>query len=192
MKKRIICLSLISALIVCVLPIYANQSSTSTTISDKPLIRQTEVLNRGAIGSTLPKGGVFLSWRLLGSEPMDTVFNVYKNGAILTDNLNNTNYTDETGLATDVYTVAPVISGVVGENSSDISVLVGYANSSQKDVPYSYFDIPLDTPSAGSVTYEANDASVGDVDGDGEYEIILKWDPSNAKDNSKSGKTSNV
>ena len=41
-------------------------------------------------------------------------------------------------------------------------------------------------------TYSANDASVGDVDGDGVYEIILKWDPSNAKDNSQSGCTGNV
>lgn len=41
-------------------------------------------------------------------------------------------------------------------------------------------------------TYHANDASVGDLDGDGEYEIVLKWDPSNAKDNSQSGYTGNV
>ncbi|MBR4200393.1 MAG: cellulose 1,4-beta-cellobiosidase, partial [Oscillospiraceae bacterium] len=37
-----------------------------------------------------------------------------------------------------------------------------------------------------------NDCSVGDVDGDGQYEIFLKWDPSNAKDNSQEGKTDNV
>ena len=41
-------------------------------------------------------------------------------------------------------------------------------------------------------TYSANDASVGDLDGDGRYEIILKWDPSNAKDNSQAGCTGNV
>ena len=34
--------------------------------------------------------------------------------------------------------------------------------------------------------------SAGDVDGDGAYEIILKWDPSNAKDNSQAGCTGNV
>ena len=42
------------------------------------------------------------------------------------------------------------------------------------------------------VTYSANDATVADVDGDGEYEIILKWDPRNAHDNSHVGMTSNV
>ena len=47
------------------------------------------------------------------------------------------------------------------------------------------------TPSE-AYTYTANDASVGDVDGDGRYEIILKWDPTNAKDNSQDGCTGNV
>uniref|UniRef100_UPI000463BBEF rhamnogalacturonan lyase n=1 Tax=Bacillus subtilis TaxID=1423 RepID=UPI000463BBEF len=41
-------------------------------------------------------------------------------------------------------------------------------------------------------TYSANDASVGDVDGDGQYELILKWDPSNSKDNSQDGYTGDV
>lgn len=42
------------------------------------------------------------------------------------------------------------------------------------------------TTSTGSYTYTPNDCSVGDVDGDGEYEIIVKWDPSNSQDNSQS------
>ncbi len=48
------------------------------------------------------------------------------------------------------------------------------------------------TPDGVAYTYAANDASVGDVDGDGQYEIVLKWDPSNAKDNSQSGYTGDV
>ena len=52
---------------------------------------------------------------------------------------------------------------------------------------------PSTCPTANEAyTYSANDASVGDVDGDGRYEIILKWDPSNAKDNSQAGCTGNV
>ena len=48
---------------------------------------------------------------------------------------------------------------------------------------------PVEAPARGphGDTYSANDASVGDVDGDGSYEIVLKWDPSDAKDNSQSG-----
>src|SRR5690606_31855235 len=61
-----------------------------------------------------------------------------------------------------------------------------------------YLDIPIDKPEGGTTpdgvvfNYSPNDISVGDLDGDGEYEIILKWDPSNAKDNSHSGYTGNV
>ena len=44
----------------------------------------------------------------------------------------------------------------------------------------------------GAGTYPANDASVGDLDGDGDFEIVLKWEPSNAKDNSHSGFTGTV
>ena len=61
-----------------------------------------------------------------------------------------------------------------------------------------YLTVPLQRPAGGNVdvptgnptqafTYNANDASVGDLDGDGEYEIVLKWDPSNTRDNASAG-----
>ena len=52
-----------------------------------------------------------------------------------------------------------------------------------------YLEVAISSPGSG---YSANDASVGDVDGDGQYEIILKWDPSNSRDNSQAGVTGNV
>ena len=57
-----------------------------------------------------------------------------------------------------------------------------------------YFDIKLDQPAKGSDggTYSPNDMSVGDVDGDGQYELFVKWDPSTSKDNSQKGKTDKV
>jgi rhamnogalacturonan endolyase len=61
-----------------------------------------------------------------------------------------------------------------------------------------YLSIPLQAPAGGTTpdgvayTYNANDCSTGDLDGDGQYDIVLKWDPSNAKDNSQSGYTGNV
>lgn len=45
------------------------------------------------------------------------------------------------------------------------------------------------TPAGEAYTYSANDMSVGDVDGDGQYEFFVKWDPSNAKDVSQKGYT---
>ncbi len=58
--------------------------------------------------------------------------------------------------------------------------------------------MPLQRPAGGAVdvpagartanyTYSPNDTSVGDLDGDGEYEIVVKWDPSNARDTASPG-----
>ncbi|MEV6796257.1 rhamnogalacturonan lyase [Streptomyces sp. NPDC051320] len=58
-----------------------------------------------------------------------------------------------------------------------------------------YKDVPITPPAGGrtpdgvAYTYEANDASVGDLDGDGVLDFVLKWQPTNAKDNSQSGYT---
>ncbi|MCD8067770.1 MAG: rhamnogalacturonan lyase, partial [Lachnospiraceae bacterium] len=62
-----------------------------------------------------------------------------------------------------------------------------------REAPYT--EIPLQKPEGGvtpagqAFTYSANDMSVGDVDGDGEYEFFVKWDPSNAHDVSHRGYT---
>ena len=65
--------------------------------------------------------------------------------------------------------------------------------------PFGYLDIPLNPPvpetdgnpsRPATVNYSANDATMADLDGDGQLEIILKWDPSNSRDNSQSGLTS--
>jgi rhamnogalacturonan endolyase len=63
------------------------------------------------------------------------------------------------------------------------------------DLREGYLTIPLDRPDGGvtldgvAYEYEANDGTVGDLDGDGRYEIILKWQPTNAKDNAFAGFT---
>lgn len=60
-----------------------------------------------------------------------------------------------------------------------------------------YLSIPICKPEDGEIagepfTYTANDCSVGDLDGDGEYEIILKWSPSNSKRPPQRGFTGNT
>ncbi len=199
MRKKLLCFVVAIFVIFSAAPaVFASDGETSAAEPQK------EIIGRGAIGAVSPGGGVYLSWRLLENEPADSVsFNVYKNGALLT-NVKNTNYTDADGTKTDVYNVSAVVGGAEGEKSPDIAILDGYANPGRENAPYAYFDIPVNIPPDGNgATYNApdtsggqsggpNDVSVGDVDGDGIYEIILKWDPSNSKDNSQSGVTGNV
>lgn len=145
--------------------------------------RQMEALDRGLV-AVKTGNGVFLSWRVLGTDGNATGFNLYRDGAKIAsfDGKAASNYTDAQGTAASKYYVRPVVNGV--EKSSDKTVSVW---GEQK------LTINLDRPAGGSdYTYSPNDIAVGDVDGDGEYELILKWDPSNSKDNSQKGKTGNV
>ncbi|SER44314.1 rhamnogalacturonan endolyase [Gracilibacillus ureilyticus] len=136
--------------------------------------RDTEWLNRGVI-ALKAEDGIFISWRLLADEyDKDVSFNIYRDGRKLNDEpLSITNYMDEAGEAGATYKVETLVNG----KKADISDVT----AASKD----YLSIPLQKPEGGSTvtgeyTYSANDASVGDLDGDGEYEIILLWRPSNA------------
>jgi rhamnogalacturonan endolyase len=145
-------------------------------------------LDRGLI-AVLTEEGVFLSWRLLGTEPLDLGFHIYRNGEPITSQLvvNSTNYLDLQGTVHDQYTVVPVLSEPKTEPNQAVGVW-----------PQNYLSIPLARPEGGVTPageryrYSANDGSAADLDGDGRYEIILKWDPSNAKDNAHDGYTGNV
>jgi rhamnogalacturonan endolyase len=141
--------------------------------------KQMESLDRGVI-SVRSGSGNLVTWRLLADDPAGTSFNVYRSGAKITSTpvTASTNYLDAGAAAGAVYTVRAVVNGA--EQAASPASL-NFANG--------YLDVPISPPSS---IYSANDASVGDVDGDGQYEIILKWDPSDSKDNSLSGVTSNV
>lgn len=150
--------------------------------------RQAEYLDRGVV--TLPSGsGVLISWRMLGDDPGNISFNVYRNGSKITATpiTNSTNYLDTSGTTSAAYTVRAVING------SELA-----ANPAKATWANPYLAVNLSRPNGGTTpsgeayTYSPNDLSVGDLDGDGEYEIVVKWDPSNAKDNSQSGYTGNV
>lgn len=150
--------------------------------------RTMEKLTR-ALVAVRTGNDVYLAWRLFGDEPHDLGFNVY----LGTNKLNPSPLTGATlfthaggaaGLGTGsanvaangaAYTVKPVVNGQEGAASEPARILT-----------QPYLSVPLQLP---STAYTANDASVGDVDGDGEYEIILKWEPNNAKDNSQTGVT---
>nr|WP_045275355.1 rhamnogalacturonan lyase [Microbacterium terrae] len=161
---------------------------------------QLEALDRGLVAVSTAEG-VFLSWRLLATEAgpaTDTgvsgpSFAVFRDGERIATVDDSTNFADAAGTAASVYTVAPAWNDVTGHQSAGVSAWES-----------GYYDLPLQKPAdavappsvlfpAGEpYTYSANDASVADVDGDGAYEFIVKWDPSNAKDVSQKGYTGPV
>ncbi len=159
---------------------------------------QVEKLDRGLIA--VRKGsGYYVSWRLLADEPYDTGFNLYRgatklNSAPITG---ATIYTDASAAQNSTYTVRAVVGGVE-QAASPAAILInntdGPNSNNTSGETAGYIQIDLDRPATGAQggTYSPGDGSTGDLDGDGVYEIVLKWDPDNAKDNSQSGITDNV
>jgi hypothetical protein len=143
---------------------------------------QLETLGRGAI-SVHSTTGNLVSWRLLATDATGAAFDVYRDGTKVNAApiTGSTNYLDKGAAATATYTVK-----------------TGSETATVRNLSAGYLKVPIKKPAGGTTkdgvayTYTANDASVADLDGDGEYEIVLKWDPTNSKDNSQSGYTGNV
>ena len=140
-----------------------------------------EHLGRGVAVVKQEAGEAFVTWRYLDSDPADIAFDVYRDGNKITPRpvTDRTWYVDTSLPEGEVrYEVRPAKNGTDAPSGSYI--LPAHA-------PVGYIEIPLycpqggNTPDGRSYTYSAGDASIGDVDGDGEYEIVLKWDPSNAR-----------
>ena len=167
-----------------------------------------EQLKRGVVAVKTGYGKVAVSWRTLKSAPKGQAYDIYRNGKKLNANplkTGGTFFIDEQPLTED----------------ATYEVRGGKKNGSftlKAKAPVGYLPIAIQKPEGGKVPimqqpqrsgnnarrsfrnwrdegfydYTANDASVGDVDGDGQYEIFLKWEPTNARDNSHDGYTGPV
>ncbi|MBR5749862.1 MAG: rhamnogalacturonan lyase [Prevotella sp.] len=147
-------------------------------------ISQMEKLDRGLVALPANSGnGIFVSWRFLGTDDNNTRFDLIRNGTTIATDLEVSNFKDDSGNSSSEY---QVITKVNGETISTSAPVKAWGEIYKK--------LKLDRPATGAQggTYSPNDCSVGDVDGDGEYEIFVKWDPSNSQDNSNGGKTDNV
>lgn len=150
--------------------------------------RQMEYLDRGVV-VVQTTGGVFVSWRYLVTDDPKVSFNVYRDGrnkVNLAPLTSTTNITDTQGNATMRYTVRTVLNGVEVDTSESVAPWTSIYKTIQLNRPASGKN------ASGGYHYSPGDCSVGDLDGDGQYELVVKWDPSNAKDNSQSGYTGNV
>jgi hypothetical protein len=150
--------------------------------------RQVERLDRG-LTSTHTSSGNLVSWRWLATDPNDVAFNVYRGSTRLNSSpiTASTNYFDAGAADSADYTVRAVVNGAE-QPSSELAL----------QFRSGYLDVPITPPAGGrtpdgvAYTYEANDASVGDLDGDGKLDLVLKWYPTNAKDNAHTGYTGNT
>ncbi|MCR5818945.1 MAG: rhamnogalacturonan lyase [Prevotella sp.] len=150
---------------------------------------KTEALDRGVVAVRLPDDKVAVSWRILSDDHKHEAFDVYRNGERLTAQpmtKGGAFFIDEKPLKNEDATYEVRVT-----NAKHGTVAHVGSFSLCSDAPIGYFTIPLSTPQGeGRTRYTANDASVGDVDGDGQYEIFLKWEPTDAHDNAHDGMTS--
>jgi rhamnogalacturonan endolyase len=214
MKKRmrsklaLIAGLLLIAAVSLVFPLFSMHAQLSA--SSAPVLQPAlmENLGRSLVAMRRPQNNaeVYVGWRLLGTDPSGIAFNLYRStGSGEPVQLNSepltatTDYVDSGADLTqsNTYFVRPLVNGVELEASNSHTVA---ANA----LTQQFLSVPLQLPPGGTstqpgttvgssnYTYSANDASVGDVDGDGKYEIILKWDPSNSRDSASAGLSGDV
>ena len=161
------------------------QPDTHDDVEAKLPIRQMESLGRGVVAIPNADGSVFISWRLLGTDATDTAFNIYRTSAGTAAKLNvepitkGTHFTDAKPDLTksNAYHVRPMLAGKEGDASA---AFVLPANAPVRN----YLSVPLQTLPG----HTPNDVSVGDLDGDGEYEFVVKQEM-RPRDNSQRGQT---
>ena len=146
----------------------------------------SETLSRGAV-KMLSGRSPYISWRSLATDSREMYFDVYRDGKKINKEpiTNSTDYLDAKGSLTKEYTV----KAMVGDEVVEEFTAAPWAASKQLTLNRPEAGV---TPEGETYTYEPNDCSVGDVDGDGDYELFVKWCPTNGKDNSHGGYTGNT
>jgi rhamnogalacturonan endolyase len=205
--KRLISLAIAALLLIPSIPAPKLAQPVSVSANTGGEIPIVEYLNRGIVAARMSSSttGRFVSWRALASDPVGTVYRLYRDGTRIhtTTAAGATNFRDTAGTAASRYRVDAVHNGAVFCSQDRVIRADGWLGNQGGGA---YFTIPMtspprgqfgwhDTPNvltdAGSL-YHANDIAVGDVDGDGQYELFVKWEPNNARDAAQDGITNNV
>ncbi|WP_156240789.1 fibronectin type III domain-containing protein [Microbacterium oryzae] len=166
----------------------SDPSDPVSTPAVTALDRAAERLDRAPV-AVAQGDGVYIGWRLLGDDAQDAAFHVYRDGKRITAEpvVDSTNLVDPDGTADSTYRVALVDGDAELWATDEFTPWDGQS-----------LDIPLNKPADAYTkdgqpySYRANDVSVADLDGDGQLEYVVKWDPTNSQDNSKAGYTGNV
>ena len=154
--------------------------------------RTTDILDRGLVAVAM-KSGVFCSWRILAEEYYDVTYNIYRDGVKLNDTpLEVSNYTDASGTSSNTYTVSAIVNSVEQSQCTAVTPWnTGRVDTSSKVL----FPCPAykaiqvadvydrngtcvwkneDGTITSTANYTINDISLGDVDGDGQIDFIVK------------------
>lgn len=147
--------------------------------------RQQDKLERAFVAFNTSDNTTFVSWRFFDGE-QDYTYRLYRNGVKMVETKRTSHTFPIESKLTDQYKLEVLNSaGNVIETTAAVN-------------PYDHVKKIVLTKPAGSsaVTnnnnnYTPNDIAIGDVDGDGVYELFVKWDPDDSRDSGKNGKSSN-
>ena len=188
--------------------VFAAATTTAQTHYDYSVL-QCERLDRGVVAVRTCQDSVLVSWRYLDIDPIGTTFEVLRGSKVIARPAANAptfildNNPGNKKVKYTVRAIPPKTESGMSSYHGDPARLAAAAKLAARgswtlpaDAPTGYIDIPLTLPDSliddqdHRVGYIANDATMADLDGDGRMEIVLKWDPSNSRDNSQSGLTS--
>ena len=187
--------TLIAGFLACLSPMAAGAQTTP--------VNQMEKLGRGVVALPGESKGCFVSWRSLGTDAEGTTFDVLRGTTTIARNLADvTCYQDDGGSSTSQYVVVTKVGGQEVSRTEAVTPWSGCFKAVRLQRPAGgtlpWRDFDETTRKYGSFydkeyTYEPQRMSVADMDGDGDYELIVKWEPSNQQPSSSShGKTGNV
>ena len=140
---------------------------------------------RAVVALPAQSNGIFVSWRFMPDDDLSTTFDVVRDGVVIAEDISrSTSYTDLTGSADSRYSIIIKKDGIQTETTPEVTPWGQLYTTLKTDRPAQGY-----TPSGRPYTYEPSDCAIADVDGDGQYELLLKWRPSNHKDNGTNGFT---
>lgn len=147
-------------------------------------LKQYEDLNRGLVAFRTGNNSAYLGWRLFKDDKPDTTFDIFRQtGDQKAIKLNTSPIYRTTDFIDDNVDFSKHNTWILKDENN---LVLSTYNIPPNTPIQQYLSIPITVPSGGIIDnhpyeYSANDASIGDLDGDGEYEIILKWEPTNSK-----------